>query len=575
MQQAAEKGLFDAFTRQERVAYFSMEIALRPEITTYSGGLGILAGDMLRSAADLDLPLVGVTLVSRKGYFRQTIDSSGRQTESPDRWEPEDWATALSAKVAVTIAGRAVWVSGWLYALEGHGGARIPVVLLDTALPENAESDRSLTDVLYGGDDAYRLSQEIVLGVGGVRLLRALGFTIRRYHMNEGHAALLSLELLRESALPSDGIQEGESEYDVPQVRRRCIFTTHTPVEAGHDAFDYGLVSRVADGAVLLTIAKQLAGEDKLNMTRLALNTTDYVNGVAERHAEISQRMYPRYHIHAITNGVHPPTWTSAAFAELFDADIPSWRHEPEALIRADRLNGAKVQAAHATAKAALIESVRQHCGVQLDPNVPIFGFARRMTAYKRPLLFFHDIERLRALAARFPFQIVYAGKAHPHDDAGKAAIVEIHATLAREHELIPSAFVPNYDMTIAAILVAGSDVWLNTPLPPLEASGTSGMKAALNGVPTLSIPDGWWFEGCVEGINGWSFGQARSAAAPEDDASDALALYDVLETRVLPWCHGGDADRIAVMRGAISRTGSIFHTHRAMRRYAAEAYLK
>lgn len=564
-----------AFTRDDRVAYFSMEIALDAGIPAYSGGLGILAGDMLRSAADLDLPMVGVTLVSRQGYFRQTIDEAGRQQEAPDPWEPQRCATPLSAKVALEIEGRTVWITGWLYVVEGFGGGRVPVILLDAAVPENGESDRALTDVLYGGDAAYRLAQELVLGVGGVRLLRALGFTIRRYHMNEGHSAFLSLELLREQALPNADVREGESEYDLPQQRQRCIFTTHTPVEAGHDVFDYDLVRRIADGLIPLPMVRRLAGDDALNMTRLALNTSEYINGVAERHAEISQIQYPHYRIHAITNGVHASTWTSKAFADLFDAAIPSWRHEPEALLRADRLDDALVDAAHRSAKNALIGFVRDRSGVELDPQLPVIGFARRMTAYKRPMLLFHDLDRLRALAGRFPFQVVYAGKAHPNDWEGKAMIVELYGAFARERDVIRSAFIPNYDMSVALHLVAGCDVWLNTPLPPLEASGTSGMKAALNGVPTLSIPDGWWFEGCVEGVNGWSFAQARSAAVPSAEDADAAALYDVLESRVFPVLCGNAADRIAVMKGAITRTGSIFNTHRTMRRYAAEAYLR
>ncbi len=565
----------DQFTREERVAYFSMEIALQPEIPTYSGGLGILAGDMLRSAADLDLPMVGITLVSRKGYFRQTIDERGKQHEAPDPWEPQRWATPLSAKVALEIERRIVWITGWLYVVKGFGGGRVPIILLDTDVPENAAPDRALTDVLYGGDAAYRLAQELVLGVGGVRLLRALGFTIRRYHMNEGHAAFLALEMLREYALPSDDVREGDSEYDVPQLRHKCIFTTHTPVDAGHDAFGYDLVQRVADGAVPLAMARRLAGDDALNMTRLALNTSEFVNGVAERHAEISQRQYPHFHIHAITNGVHASTWTSKPFADLFDAAIHAWRHEPEALLRADCLDDALVDAAHRAAKSDLIAFVRDRSGVALDPQVPVIGFARRMTAYKRPMLLFHDLARLRALAQRFPFQVVYAGKAHPNDEPGKAMIVELYAAFARERDVIRSAFIPNYDMAAALRLVAGCDVWLNTPLPPLEASGTSGMKAALNGVPTLSIPDGWWFEGRVEGVNGWSFSEARSDVVASADDADAHALYDVLESRVFPVLFGNTADHVAVMKGAISRTGSLFNTHRAMRRYASEAYLR
>lgn len=568
--------LLDTFTRGDCVAYFSMEIALRSEIPTYSGGLGILAGDMLRSAADMDLPLVGVTLVCRQGYFRQEIGPEGRQTESPDPWEPQRWATALGAKVAVSIEGRDVWIAGWLYVVESRAGGRIPVVLLDTNLPENTAADRAITDELYGDGPSYRLMQEVVLGIGGVRLLRALGFSIRRFHMNEGHAALLALELLREDALFTYDVEDPEVTFDAAIVRRQCIFTTHTPVEAGHDVFPYDLYTRICgEGVIPLALVKTLAGQDGLNMTRLALNTSDYINGVAERHAEITRHEHPHHRIHAITNGVHHATWTSPPFAALFDARIPSWRHEPETLLRADRIEDEAVLKAHAEAKEALLRLVLQRTGVQIDSKLPIIGFARRMTTYKRPLLLLEDLERLRALAKRFPFALLYSGKAHPMDEAGKQLIAELYKALAAEHDAIPSVFIPNYDMASAALLVSGCDVWLNTPLPPLEASGTSGMKAALNGVPTLSIPDGWWFEGCVEGVNGWSFGEPRSVANPAANEADAHALYDVLESRVLPNLYGAVGERAAVMKGAITRTGSLFHTHRAIRRYAALAYLR
>ncbi|MDZ4261109.1 MAG: alpha-glucan family phosphorylase, partial [Pseudomonadota bacterium] len=309
--------MLDEFIHEPRVAYFSMEIALRNEIPTYAGGLGVLAGDTVRSAVDLMIPIVAVSLVSRAGYFHQQIDAQGRQIEQAVFWEPERWTRALDAKIAVPIEGRTVWVGAWLYVVEGHMGGRQPVLLLDTDLNENHPEDREITHYLYGGDTVYRLKQEIVLGIGGVRLLQALGFNVRHYHMNEGHSALLGLELLRRYTYPTEDVRPGESLYDLPRVRDLCSFTTHTPIEAGHDRFAYDTVQRVLDNDFDIESIKHLAGEDSLNMTRLALNLSEYVNGVAKKHAEVSNAMFPGYRVHAITNGVHPFTWTAESFRQL------------------------------------------------------------------------------------------------------------------------------------------------------------------------------------------------------------------------------------------------------------------
>jgi glycogen phosphorylase len=565
--------VLDEFIHQPRVAYFSMEIALRSEIPTYAGGLGILAGDTLRSATDLGLPMVAVSLVSRAGYLRQEIDGSGRQIEHAVFWDPEKWATQLAAKVAITLERRTVWVGAWLYVLEGQVGGRQPVLLLDTDLPENADGDRQITHYLYGGDDAYRLKQQIVLGVGGVRLLRAAGFSIRQYHLNEGHSALLGLELLRGNRHSAASAQGDESVCDISLVREVCCFTTHTPVETAHDRFDYGLVSRVAGDMLDPVVLRQLAGTDALNMTRLALNLSDYVNGVAKRHAEVSARLFPGYRMHAITNGVHPQTWTAASYARLYDQHLPGWRHEPELLRRVDCcIPDALIWNAHLEAKQALVTEVQRLTGIALDPRVAILAFARRMTSYKRPDLLFTDIDRLKAIARGKAFQIVLAGKAHPRDAGGKQLIELLHAQARALGGAIPTVYLPDYDMRLSGFLTAGADVWLNTPLPPLEASGTSGMKAAFNGVPSLSVLDGWWIEGCIEGVTGWAIGGDERAGA------DSRALYDKLEQVVLPLYHGADGPSegwIRVMKGAISKNAAYFNSHRMMRRYATEAYVR
>jgi starch phosphorylase len=558
----------DPFLADPRVAYFSMEIALRSEIPTYAGGLGVLAGDTLRTAADLRVAMVAVTLVSREGYFRQELDAGGRQIEHPAPWDPAAWAAPLDAKVAVHIEGRSVWVGGWLYVIEGFLGGRTPVILLDTDQPENASGDREITHRLYGDAEDYRLKQEMVLGLGGVRILHALGFRISEYHMNEGHSSLLGVELLRRNAYRPEDLRPGEARYDLPRVRGLCRFTTHTPVEAGHDRFSYDLVARLFAGktpSVDMALLRELGGADALNMTRLALSLSDFVNGVAKRHAEVSRGMFPGYEVRSITNGVHPCTWTAQSFRALYDRYVPGWLVEPELLVRADAIPADALTVAHAGAKGALIERVRALTGVELDANRPVLGFARRMTAYKRPDLLFTDLERLRRIAAQAPFQIVLAGKAHPHDAEGKRLIALLHEHARMLAGTVPMVYLTEYDLSLAQLIVAGADVWLNTPLPPFEASGTSGMKAALNGVPSLSVPDGWWIEGCIEGVTGWS-------------VEDAAGLYDKLERIVLPlyYARGTDsAGWIGVMRGAITKNGAYFNSHRMMRRYATEAYLR
>jgi glycogen phosphorylase len=554
------------------IAYFTMEIALRTEMHTYSGGLGVLAGDTARSCADLELPIVFVSLISRQGYLRQEITPSGDQIEHPDPWAPEAFATPLRAKVAVLIEGREVWVRPWLYVLASGPGLDVPVLLLDTDLHENALEDRRITDTLYGGDEVYRLKQEIVLGIGGLRILQALGFDIRRYHMNEGHAALLALDLLRRYPRPADQVGLNKMRYDVERVRERCVFTTHTPVEAGHDRFGYPLMERLLQGYVDTEQVKVISGDDYLNLTRLALNLSDFVNGVASRHAETTTKMFPGYKIRAITNGVHLPTWAHQSFRDLFTHHFPAWAHEPEAMVRLDQLPDDEVWNAHQTAKSDLVRLVGAQTGVQLDPAAPILGFARRMTAYKRPDLLFTDLDRLLQINARHPFQLVMAGKSHPSDGAGKALIRRIHDHIADLRHHIRIAYLPNYQMDLAKTLVSGTDVWLNTPEPPLEASGTSGMKAALNGVLNLSVLDGWWVEAAIEGVTGWSIGLDGGEGQAQATAED---LYQKLESVVLPLYYNDRARWIWMMKQAISKIACYFNTQRMMRRYAAEAYLR
>jgi len=565
------------FTEITRIAYFSMEIGLSQEIPTYSGGLGILAGDTIKSAADLNVPLVAVTLASRKGYFEQTIDSHGYQHEQPVSWDIASQMERLPVRVSVPIEGRAVVVQAWLYRTKSPAGGVVPVLFLDTDLEENTPEDRAITDVLYGGDQRYRLKQEIVLGVGGVRLLSAMGFRIFQFHMNEGHAALLTLELLNKTRNLSAATWTETLAMDRESVARRCVFTTHTPVPAGHDRFPYPLVAEVLGDTLLpFEELRELAGHEDLNMTTLALNLSRFVNGVAKKHGQVSQAMFPGYEIHAITNGIHPLTWASPYMVALFNDFIQGWAVQPELLVRIDLVPDLQVWEAHQGAKAYLAQYIKEVTGQKLELDVLTIGFARRVATYKRNDLIFHDLERLLALGEG-KLQLIFSGKSHPHDEEGKRLIQRIHEMINTLEGRITVIYLPNYNMDVAYRLIPGVDVWLNTPTRPLEASGTSGMKAALNGVPNFSVLDGWWIEGHIEGVTGWSIGAAPTELHADESSrdEDALDLYNKLEYVIMPLYYQQRQAWIQVMKNAIGKNAYYFNTHVMMRRYVTEAYLQ
>jgi starch phosphorylase len=548
-----------------------MEIAADPVWPTYSGGLGVLAGDMLRSAADMGLPVAGVTLLPRQGYFHQRIDKQGRQTEEPEHWQPEAVLECLEPKVSVRLQGREIKVRAWRHAVCGINGHRVPIYFLDVDLPENSAWDRTLTNTLYGGDDVYRLCQEAILGIGGVRLLRALGHNkIARFHMNEGHSALLTLALLEEE-IGTKNLSQATT-ADVDSIRLKCVFTTHTPVPAAFDQFSLDLAARViGQDRVRTLVDTQCCPNGNLNMTYLGLRCSHYINGVAMHHSEISHSMFPNYPIHAITNGVHAATWTSAPFKELFDRHIPEWRRDNMYLRYAVGIPLAEIQEAHVQAKRELLRGVGDATGVRLAENVATIGFARRAAEYKRAELVFTDLQRLRKIRERSgSFQILFAGKAHPQDEAGKATIRRVLEAAAALRDCIPVVYVENYDMRWASLFTAGVDLWLNTPHRPFEASGTSGMKAALNGVPSLSVRDGWWIEGHFEGVTGWSVGYEED---PEVHEVEITSLYEKLDHVILPLFYTRPGAYAEIMRSAIAVNGSFFNTQRMLAQYVKNAY--
>ncbi len=559
------------------IAYFSMEIAIEPAMPTYSGGLGVLAGDTVRSAADLKVPMVAVTLVHRKGYFRQRLDANGWQNDEPAGWSVENLLEEMPGRAAVTLEGRTVQLRSWRYEVRGSGGWRVPVYFLDADLAENSAWDRTLTDFLYGGDQHYRLCQEVILGIGGVRMLRALGHeNVKRFHMNEGHASLLVLELLDEQIKQAG--RPSITHDDIEAVRKKCVFTTHTPVPAGHDQFPMDLVQSILGRRDVYDMKDVFCCEGRLNMTYLGFNLSHYINGVAKRHGEISRLMFAHYTIDSITNGVHAATWVAKPFKELYDRYIPGWEQENLSLRYALSIPKQEIWNAHGEAKRQLIQRVNRETNLGMDAAVFTLGFARRVATYKRADLLFQDIERLKNISSTAgPFQVIYAGKAHPQDNGGKELIQRIFQLKESLKNDIKIAYLENYDLELGKTITSGVDLWLNTPQPPLEASGTSGMKAALNGIPSLSVLDGWWIEGHIEGVTGWSIGEdGRGLGAEDVDRSkDASSLYEKLEQVIVPLFYH-DRDRfIDVMRHAVAFNGSFFNTHRMVLQYVLKAYFE
>lgn len=557
------KGVMGLDPMFRTVAYFSMEIGIRATIPTYSGGLGILAGDILKSAADLAVPMVGVTLLYKKGYFTQELDRTGVQTEKPAEWEPSGELELLPNEITITLEQRKIRVRVWIYEITGNKGYTVPVYFLDTDVEGNDPVDRSLTGSLYGGDERYRLCQELILGLGGLRILRSIGYNnLKKFHLNEGHAAFLVLEMLRE---------EGFENFR--KIREQGVFTTHTPVPAGHDHFPYHLIEKVMSVNVANQLKKMLT-EDSVSLTELGMRYCSFVNGVSKKHAEISRKMFRKEDIHSITNGIHPGTWVSPEMRHIFDSSIPGWRNSPSRLVQAVMISGTRIWDAHISAKSRMISHINDNFGKQLEDTKLTIGFARRATPYKRADLLFSDIHKLLKIGSG-KIQLIFAGKAHPKDEGGKAIIKKIVGLSKILGNDVPLIFLPDYDMETGAHLTQGVDVWLNTPRRPSEASGTSGMKCALNGIPNLSVLDGWWIEGCIEGVTGWGIGPepGEDFLSIYDESHDAQDLYRKLEEKVIPMYYEDRKSWIWLMKNSIALNGSYFNTHRVIREYCEQAY--
>jgi len=548
------------------IAYFSMEVGLKESIPTYSGGLGVLAGDILKSAADLGVPMAGITLLYRKGYFVQEFNQEDWQKEKPVVWDPSKELTLLPNRIKLTIQNREIQVGVWVYECIGATGYPLPIYFLDTDFEPNHPDDRKLCWYLYGGDNRYRLCQEFILGVGGLRMLRDLGYmNIDTFHLNEGHAGFLTLELMREQGY-----------YDPDKIREQVVFTTHTPVPAGHDYFEFSMIDDVFPPDAKATIHRMLPDTPGVSMTELGLKFSRYVNGVAKKHAEVSNDMFKIETVDWITNGIHPTTWISSGMRKLYNKHIPGWELDPGRLVQALMIPNEEVWAAHQASKLRLFARILETNGVQLDPDVLTIGFARRAATYKRADLLLKDVERLKKIAGKGKVQFVFAGKSHPHDDGGKKLLQRIRKAAKELENDVTIVFIDNYNMEIASLLTQGVDVWLNTPVRPREASGTSGMKCAMNGIMNFSVLDGWWIEGWIEDVTGWSIGPEpteTSANAHYDENLDAVDLYEKLEKKVIPTYYENHEKWVSMMKHTIALDASFFNTHRVVREYAAKAY--
>ena len=599
------------------IAYFSAEFALHQSLPIYAGGLGVLAGDHCKEACDLGVPLVGVGFMYPQGYFHQHVSAEGWQEESYERinWADAPIEAALTSDgrpmlTAVPLGDRSVLVAVWCVRV-----GRVTLYLLDTDLEENAPWDRELSARLYGGNQEMRIQQEIILGIGGVRVLRALGITPGVFHLNEGHAGFVVLQRIR------DLIEQG-STFDaaLEEIRGSTVFTTHTPVPAGHDAFSFQLVEKHLAGAwgtlgshreaFLALGAYDNGGGVLFNMTALALRSAGSTNAVSRLHGQVTRAMFaPMWPdipeaerpVTSITNGVHVPTWIAADLAELFTKYLGAdWRERHDDPALWDGVLGIpddQLWAARQSLRRFLFTFVRERArhrwieervglprvvaaGTLLEPDALTIGFARRFAGYKRPELVFHDPERLaRILNARGrTVQIIFAGKSHPADDIGKHHLQHVYRRALDPLFGGRVAFVDDYDLHVAHYLTQGCDVWLNNPRKPLEASGTSGMKAAINGVPHLSIGDGWWAEGFT-GTNGWTIDGGTSGENwDETDAADAAALYRLLEEEIVPAFYARNASRVphrwmGVVKEAIRTVAPRFSARRMVKEYAEKMY--
>lgn len=554
-----------------KIAYLSMEIALEDRLRSYAGGLGVLAGDILKSAADLSYKMVGVTILSDKGYFDQEI-IDGKQVSIPESDYDFSKLRRIDEVISVNIGDETVKVGAWEYLITGVDGSIVPVYFLDTNIEPNQGANKHITSFLYGGNNDYRLKQEIVLGIGGVKLLEKLGYKLDKYHLNEGHNSLAAAYL----CLQIEGVDIADK---VNQNKERIVFTNHTPIKAGNDSFSLSDMTRyLPDFSELLSLYSD--NNSSVNMTKLGMSLAGFSSGVSKPHRKVLLEMFPGFKIGSINNGIDPNYWASDHMSKLFDKNISGWKKDNSLLAKAKKISLSDIASAHDHAKSSLISYVNDKAGVKLSESVFTIGFARRFAPYKRSGMILSDMDRLLGIHKKMPIQIIYAGKAHPQDELGQKIISDILQKAKEYQEDIKIVFLEDYGISLAKLLVSGCDIWLNNPLPYLEASGTSGMKAAVNGVPQLSTKDGWWVEGYKRGKTGWSFGESVShseSGSQEEFISsteaDAPEMYSLLEDVILPIFYDNPKKWQKIMRSAIAINGSSFSSQNTVKGYAKRAY--
>lgn len=555
-----DKGYVENVIRDSDIIYTSMEIGLHEDVKTYSGGLGILAGDTLRSCADKNIPVSAITLLYKKGYFKQRLEN-GNQHEEEQPWNHEDFLIPFEEHtVTVNLEGEDVHVKPWVGIIVGQDKHLIPIILLDTDLEQNSDNTKYITNKLYDSGQRNRLRQEAVLGIAGKRVLKSFDpHHVSVYHMNEGHAALAPLEDTKE--LRKTYNYDKQKVKDL--VKETHVFTTHTPVAAGHDSFNHSLIEDILHEEDIDWTYLKDGEHSELNMTKLAMTMSRYINGVAKKHGEVSQNMFPEHNIDYITNGIHLPTWVHPAMQKLYDDHIPGWRQTPKLLRDVElRVSPDDAWNAHQEAKRDLIQYVEKRTGEQLEEDTLLVGFARRFATYKRATLMFQDLERFREIAEG-KIQVIFAGKAHPADEAGKDLIRRIHEIKHELKDEVNIVFVEDYDIELGKHLVSGCDIWQNNPVPPKEASGTSGMKAVANGIPNLSVLDGWWIEGVLkEPDSGWVIHQTGD---PHTN------LYREYEDIVHTYYEDKDTFKQKMMKSM--KLASYFNTHRMVDEYKRKAW--
>ncbi len=543
-----------------KIGFVSMEFGLEDEMKTYCGGLGILSGDIFKSNTDLEYEMIGISILYKKGYFKQVI-VNGKQTEEDDLWDYKKFLTKVDKQFILKVNNLEINYQLWKYEYKSMASGFVNCIyFIDTDIESNTENIRILSDHIYPWDKTIWNMQEILLGLGAIDINKQLNLGIEIFHLNESHSAVLALALRNEFS----------SEQE---VREHLVFTTHTPLEGAHQKMEINILKDLIGEDLTNLIPKQLIVNNLVNYTDLCLYFAKTSNAVARRHKDVTLAMYPQYDIKYITNGVHTGTWVCEGLGKIYDTYLGNWRIDPNALRQIGVVPDQLLLDNHSSNKQNLCNYLKSE-GYDFDPNVFTIGFARRTTGYKRADFILSQIDRLKSIAKKYgKLQIVFSGKAYPTDEVGKQLVSRLIEAASLTDQHLSIAFVPNYGIKLAKTILLGCDLWLNNPMPPLEASGTSGMKASINGIPNFSILDGWWVEGHLEGETGWSIGQDL-CVGDLCKLYETEDLYSKLENEIYN-TYQDKAKWVKLIKTCIALNGTYFNTHRVVQEYYLISYLK